>query len=177
MPWSVSEGIRSGFNNGTSYQLWQQPNGHEAELAELRETAGGLLQENEAYQQAIAERDHAIAERDRAIAGRDREMGKMMAYIRELETQRGEFYQRWIACAHDLASAVTTRDRYQAAGKRYKALCVEMEALLKFHGVFEAIRKIVHPNAHGGKSPDFIRACTEMFKTFTAVFDRLRGVA
>ena len=170
MPWSVSEGIRSGFNNGATYQLWPQPGGHEAELEEIRATAQGLLAENEAYQQAIAERDAAIGERDRR-------MGKMMAYIRELETQRNEFYQRWIACAHDLASAVTNRDRYQANGKRVKAEKLELEFVLKLPGVAKAARRAAmlatHPD-HATTDSER-RTRTERFQRVTAVFDRIEG--
>ena len=172
MPWSVSEGIRSGFNNGTSYQLWQQPNGREAELAEIRETAAGLLAENEAYQQAIAERDAAIVERDR-------QMGKMMAHIRELETQRNEFYQKWIACAHDLASTAATRDRYQTNGKRVKAEKLDLEFVLKLPGVAKVARKAAQLATHPdhGKTDSERRARTEQFQKVTAVFDRIDGAS
>jgi hypothetical protein len=168
MPWSISEGIRAGYNNGAVYQPWPQACGHEAELAEMRAAAQGLLQENEAFQRAIAERDAAIAERDR-------QMGKMVAHIRELETQRNEFYQKWIDAANDLARAVTSRDRYQANGKRVKAEKLELEFVLKLPGVAKAARKVAMLATH----PDHAttegerRARTERFQRVNAAFDRI----
>jgi hypothetical protein len=169
-PWSISEGIRSGYNNGAAYQPWPQSGGHEGELAELRDAAQGLLHENDEYKRAIAERDAAIAERDR-------QMGKMMAHIRELEAQRGEFYQKWIDCANDLARAVTSRDRYQANGKRVKAEKLELEAALRLPGVLKAARRAAqvatHPDRATSDGERLVR--TEWFQRATAAFDRLEG--
>lgn len=170
MPWSISEGIRAGYNNGASYQPWPQPGGHEAELAEMRAAAQGLLQENDEYKRAIAERDAAIAERDR-------QMGKMMAQIRELETQRNEFYQKWIDAAKELASAVTNRDRYQANGKRVKAEKLELETALKLPGVLKAARRAAQVATHPDRatSDGERRVRTEWFQKATAAFDRIEG--
>jgi hypothetical protein len=170
MPWSVAEGIRSGFNNGAAYQVWQQPGGHEAELAEIRAAAQGLLQENDGYKQAIAERDAAIAERDR-------QMGKMVAQIRELEAQRNEFYQKWIGCANDYARAVENRDRDQADGKRVKAEKLELEAALKLPCVLKAARRAAQVATHPDRatSDGERRVRTEWFQKATAAFDRIEA--
>jgi uncharacterized small protein (DUF1192 family) len=104
-----------------------------------------LTQEVEQHRNTLASWQQAVTERDDAIAARTDERDR----------------------------AEATRDRYQALGKHYKARSAQSDLVLQFPGALKALEKVVHPNAHGGASPDVLRRAHEAFCALSEIRERL----
>jgi hypothetical protein len=119
------------------------------ELAECKAVIAGLLAKTEGLNGQLEQWQAALAARDETILGLYRERDELAA---------------------ELARACATRDRYQANGKRVLAQNREMESILKFPGVPEALTKALHPDT--GKGGD-MRARTAIFQALMPVLVRL----
>ena len=127
---------------------WDVPPVDPPQLAEYREVLGALTQEVEQSRNALVTWQQAVAERDRTIGD----------------------------LAADLARVTTTRDRYQANGKRIAAEKREMDAIFKVPGVYEAARRAARSATHPDRATSDAdrRARTAKFQEIEAAFDRIR---
>jgi len=131
---------------------WDAPPVDAAQLAEYREVIGALSQEVEQSRTALVTWQQAVAERDRAISDLAAERDRLAAAF---------------------ADKQATCDRFAANGKHYKTLSAQSDCLLQFPGALKALEKVVHPNAHGGASPDTLRQAHEAFCALSEIRDRL----
>jgi|SRR5271156_1427545 len=112
------------------------------DTAERNAVIAGLLEQNASLKEQVAAWAAAVAERDE--------------YIGALADERDR------ACA--------TRDRYQETGKRAAAQLRELEIIITFPGVKNALCKAVHPDTGTGGD---IPSRTAVFQTLMAVLTRL----